>query len=368
MRVFNFSSGPAVLPEAVLTQAAEDMLDWQGTGTGVMEMSHRGSAFSRIIEMARADLADLLGLPSDYAILFLQGGATQQFSQLPMNRLKKRGLAQYVVTGAWSAKALEAAGKVAPLTGGRVEAVAGDEESDFSDLPFFTDEAFDPEADYVHLCTNETIHGVEMDEAHLPNTQDAPLVADMSSHILSRPMDIRRYAMVYAGAQKNIGPSGLTVLIVRKDWLEETPPDWLPDLLSYQVQARHDSMLNTPPTFAIYVAGLVFQWLKAQGGVAAMERVNIEKAALLYACIDQSGGFYRNGVASEARSRMNVPFLLADPALIPLFLEHARSAGLIELKGHKSVGGLRASLYNALPIEAVRVLVDFMTHFAKTRA
>ncbi len=362
-RVYNFSAGPAALPQEVLQQAAGEMLDWQGAGCGVMEMSHRGKAFTRIVEQAEADFRELLGVPAQYRVLFLQGGATQQFSQIPMNLLDG-GSADYLVNGSWSSKAWKEAERLAPFVGGRVR-LAGKVEGGAGRLVTAQEMQLDPAARYVHLCTNETIHGIEVqDAAQLPDTA-APLVADMSSHILSRVIDVSRFGMIYAGAQKNIGPSGLVIVAIREDLLGKA---WTgtPGVMDYRVMADNASMLNTPPTFAIYIAGLVFQWLKAQGGVAAIEAVNARKAALLYDYLDSSD-FYRNTVAADCRSRMNVPFLLQDEALNDDFLKGAEAAGLSQLKGHKSVGGMRASIYNAMPLAGVQALVDYMRDFAARR-
>ncbi|MCK9988358.1 MAG: phosphoserine aminotransferase [Azoarcus sp.] len=359
-RVFNFSAGPAALPEPVLRQAAEEMLDWHGAGCGVMEMSHRGREFMSIIEQAEADLRELMAIPQYYRVLFLQGGATQQFAQIPMNLLGG-GSADYLVTGTWSKKAFKEAQRLAGPLGGAVRLVGSTEAEGFTRALRADEFALDPQATYVHLCTNETIHGVEVGDDGLPPAV-APLVADMSSHILSRPTDVSRYGLIYAGAQKNIGPSGLIIVIVREDLLGRAHP-LTPTVMDYKVMADNGSMLNTPPTYGIYVAGLVFRWLKAQGGLAAMEKRNIEKATLLYNFIDASG-FYRNTVEVGSRSRMNIPFLLQDDALNEAFLAGANAAGLTQLKGHKSVGGMRASIYNAMPIEGVRALVDYMRDFA----
>lgn len=366
-RVWNFSAGPATLPQPVLEQVREEMLDWHGAGMGVMEMSHRGKEFTHIAEQAEADLRALLGVPAGYKVLFLQGGATLQFAQIPMNLLNGADggrSADYLVTGSWSKKAFKEAQRV--LTGSAgVRCAASTEATGFLGLPDPAALDLDPQAAYFHLCTNETIHGVEVPPDYVLPTH-APVVADMSSHILSRPVDVARYGLIYAGAQKNIGPSGVTLVVVRDDLLGRAPQN-IPSVMDFAVMAEHGSMLNTPPTFAIYVAGLVFQWLKAQGGLAAMERVNAAKAALLYACIDGSGGFYRNPVETAYRSRMNVPFTLADSALDALFLAETKAAGLVSLKGHKSFGGMRASIYNAMPLEGVRVLVDFMNDFVRRK-
>ena len=360
-RVYNFSAGPAALPEPVLQEAAAEMLDWHGAGCGVMEMSHRGKAFTSIIEQAEADFRELLAIPTNYRVLFLQGGATQQFAEIPMNLLAG-GSADYLVTGAWSNKAWVEAQRLAPALGGAVRLAGSTEADRFTRLLRSEEFELDPRARYLHLCTNETIHGVELgDSSQLPDTA-APLVADMSSHILSRPIDVARYGLIYAGAQKNIGPSGLVIVVVRDDLLGRASPV-TPMVMDYRVMADHGSMLNTPPTYAIYVAGLVFRWLLAQGGLAAIETANIAKARLLYDFID-ADGFYENRVEPASRSRMNVPFLLRDDALGEAFLAGANAAGLTQLKGHKSVGGMRASLYNAMPLAGVQSLVDYMRDFS----
>ena len=364
-RIWNFSAGPAVLPAEVLEQVKDEMLDWHGAGCGVMEMSHRGKEFTSIIEAAESDLRALLGIPATYKVLFLQGGATQQFAQLPMNLLPAGGSADYLVTGSWSKKALKeaqhvAAGIASVRNAGSTEAAGFTRNLDAGEI------SIDANAAYVHLCTNETIHGLELDCSRLPQA-GVPLVADMSSHILSRPVDVSKYAMIYAGAQKNVGPSGVTLVIVREDLLGKA---WktIPSIMDYAVMAENGSMLNTPPTFAIYVAGLVFQWLKRQGGLAEVEKINRHKAELLYACIDESEGFYRNPVRIADRSRMNVPFTLLRPELDAAFLAESKAAGLASLKGHKSVGGMRASIYNAMPTDGVRTLVEFMNDFRKRNA
>ena len=362
-RIWNFSAGPAVLPAEVLEQVKDEMLDWHGAGCGVMEMSHRGKEFTSIIETAEADLRELLGIPTNYRVLFLQGGATQQFAQLPMNLLPAGGSADYLVTGSWSKKALKeaqhvAAGVASVRNAGSTEAAGFTRNLDAGEI------SIDPNAAYVHLCTNETIHGLELDCSRLPQA-GVPLVADMSSHILSRPVDVSKYAMIYAGAQKNVGPSGVTLVIVREDLLGKA---WktIPSVMDYAVMAENGSMLNTPPTFAIYVAGLVFQWLKRQGGVPAIEAQNVAKAKLLYDFLDASD-FYENRIDPACRSRMNVPFFLKDEALNDAFLAESKAAGLVQLKGHKSVGGMRASIYNAMPLAGVQALVDFMRDFAARR-
>lgn len=356
-RIWNFSAGPAALPEEVLRQAQEELLDWHGAGCSVMEMSHRGKEFMSILDRAEADLRELMGIPANYKVLFLQGGATQQFAQIPMNLLAGRS-ADYIVTGSWSKKAVKEAQRI-----GQVRVAATTEASNFTRLPTAEEIKLDPFAAYLHVCTNETIHGVEIPAQRIADT-GVPLVADMSSHILSRPVPVEKFGLIYAGAQKNIGPSGLTLVIIRDDLLGMAPLT-IPSVMDYAVMAENGSMLNTPPTYGIYMAGLVFQWLKQQGGLAAIDAVNAEKARILYEAIDASGGFYVNPVDPDCRSRMNVPFVLADAGLDAAFLAESKAAGLASLKGHKSVGGMRASIYNAVPLAGVQALVDFMNDFAK---
>jgi phosphoserine aminotransferase len=353
-QIFNFSAGPAVLPEEVLQQAAAEMLDWHGSGQSVMEMSHRGKEYMSIHAQAEADLRELMGIPSNYKVLFLQGGATMQFAMIPINLLRGKGGADYVNTGEWSKKAI----KEAKLFG-KVNVAASAEDRHFTYVPARADWKLDPNAAYVHICSNETIGGVEFN--WVPDTGDVPLVADVSSTFLSRPVDVSKYGLIYGGAQKNIGPAGLTIVIVRDDLIGHAPAG-TPTMLDYKAQADNDSMLNTPPTYAVYVAGLVFQWLKRQGGVAAIERKNVAKAKILYDYLD-STGFYRNPVEKADRSRMNVPFTLKDDKLDDAFLKGAQQRGMLQLKGHRSVGGMRASIYNAMPIEGVRALVAYMKEF-----
>ncbi|MFP5461363.1 MAG: 3-phosphoserine/phosphohydroxythreonine transaminase [Gammaproteobacteria bacterium] len=357
-QIFNFSAGPAVLPEEVLQQAAAEMLDWKGSGQSVMEMSHRGKEYMGIHAQAEADLRELMGIPSNYKVLFLQGGATLQFAAIPMNLLRGKASADYVHTGEWSKKAI----KEAKLFG-EVNIAASAEDRNFTYVPARAGWKLDPQAAYVHVCMNETIGGVEFNWE--PETGDVPLVADVSSTFLSRPVDVSRYGLIYGGAQKNIGPAGLTIVIVREDLIGHAPPG-TPTILDYKQQADNDSMLNTPPTYSIYIAGLVFQWLKRQGGIAAIEKRNVEKSALLYDYLDATD-FYANPVDKADRSRMNVPFTLKDAALDDDFLAGAKARKLLQLKGHRSVGGMRASIYNAMPIEGVRALVDYMREFEKQR-
>ena len=355
-RVYNFSAGPAVLPEPVLEQAAAEMLDWHGSGMSVMEMSHRGKEFIAIHAQAEADLRELMAIPANYKVLFLQGGAAAQFAVVPMNLLRGKPGADYVNTGQWSKKAIGEAKKYC-----RVNIAASSEDANFSYVPAQERWKLDAHAAYVHITSNETIGGVEFH--WIPETGDIPLVSDMSSHILSRPMDVTRYGLIYAGAQKNIGPAGLTIVIVRDDLLGHAMPT-TPAVFDYKIQAEADSMHNTPPTFAVYVAGLVFQWLKKLGGLKKMEEVNSEKARLVYDYLDQTE-FYHSPVARADRSRMNIPFTLRSATLDGEFLKQAERNGLTQLKGHRSVGGMRASLYNAMPIEGVRTLVEFMRHFER---
>jgi phosphoserine aminotransferase len=353
-RVFNFSAGPAVLPEEVLSQAAEEMLDWRGCGMSVMEMSHRGKEFIAIAEEAEADLRELMAIPGDYRVLFLQGGASLQFAMVPLNLLGAKKSADYVNTGEWSKKAIkEARFFCAP------QVIASSEEKKFTCAPAQSEWRLNGDAAYVHYTANETIGGVEFHWT--PETGDVPLVCDMSSNILSRPVDVARYGLIYAGAQKNIGPAGLTIVIVRDDLIGKGAPQPA-SMLDYKSHADNASMLNTPPTYAIYIAGLVFKWLKGEGGLAAIEGRNIAKARLLYDFIDESG-FYGNPVARGDRSRMNVPFTLKDAALDEAFIKGAKAAGMVQLKGHRSVGGMRASIYNAMPVEGVKALVQYMKEF-----
>ncbi len=353
-RIFNFSAGPAVLPEAVLKQAQEEMLDWHGSGMSVMEMSHRGPEYMAIQAEAEKDLRELLAIPANYKVLFLQGGATMQFAAIPMNLLRGKSAADYVNTGEWAKKAIKEAKQYC-----KVNIAASGEDKNFSYIPPQSAWRLSTDAAYVHICTNETIGGVEFN--WIPDAGDVPLVADMSSHILSRPVDVSRYGLIYAGAQKNIGPAGLAIVIVRDDLLGQTLPG-TPMMLDYKIQADNESMLNTPPTYSVYIAGLTFQWLKRGGGLAAMEKQNIAKAKLIYDLIDASD-FYRSPVAKFDRSRMNIPFTLHDDKLDDAFLKEAKQHGLIQLKGHRSVGGMRASIYNAMPLAGVTTLVKFMRDF-----
>ena len=352
-RVFNFSAGPANLPRAVLERAREELLDWQGQGMSVMEVSHRGKAFVEVAARAEEDLRALLGIGSDYKVLFLQGGATLQFSGIPLNLSTASDTLDYVVTGSWSKKAAKEAARYAT-----VNVAADAAEQNYSVVPDVDDWRLTPDAAYVHICINETIGGVEFPEVPQVNR---PLIADMSSTLLSRPIPIDRFGLIYAGAQKNIGPAGLAIVIVHEELLGRARPE-TPSVMDFKTMAESDSMLNTPPTFAWYMAGLVFAWLREQGGLEAMEQHNRGKAAALYGAIDASD-FYSNPVPPPYRSWMNVPFVLARPELDGQFLTQAAEAGLTNLKGHRSVGGMRASIYNAMPREGVDALVEFMEQF-----
>ncbi len=354
-RVFNFSAGPAALPAEVLEQLRSEMLDWHGQGMSVMEMSHRGKAFISIAQQAEADLRELLAVPANYKVLFLQGGATAQFAAVPFNLTTPDSVADYVNTGAWSKKAIGEAKRYFKVN------VAADAGGNYSTVPARADWKLTPGAAYVHYTPNETIGGVEFHT--VPDVGDVPLVADMSSTILSRPIDVSRFGVIYAGAQKNIGPAGLVVVIVREDLLGRARPD-TPTVFDWKAMAADGSMLNTPATYSWYVAGAVFQWIKRQGGLAAMERLNRAKAEKLYAAIDGSG-FYKNPVAKECRSWMNVPFVVPNADLDKPFLEGAKAAGLVALEGHRSVGGMRASIYNAMPMAGVEALVGYMAEFQK---
>jgi phosphoserine aminotransferase len=356
MRIFNFSAGPAVLPQTVLQQARDEMLDWQGSGMSVMEMSHRGKEFISIAETAEADLRELLAIPSSYKVLFLQGGATSQFAMVPMNLLGGKTKADYINTGEWAKKAIGEAKKFCD-----VNVAASSEDKKFTYAPKQASWRLSSDAAYVHYTGNETIGGVEFQ--WVPQTGDVPLVCDLSSSLMSRPVDVSQFGLVYAGAQKNIGPAGLTIVIVREDLIGHAPAS-TPSMFDYKVHSDNGSMYNTPPTYAIYMAGLVFQWLKRNGGLPQMEKINIAKAKAIYDVLDGSG-FYRSPVAKDDRSRMNIPFTLRDESLDDPFLKAAKQRGLIQLKGHRSVGGMRASIYNAMPIEGVHTLVEFMREFER---
>jgi phosphoserine aminotransferase len=355
MRVFNFAAGPAVLPEEVLVQARDELLDWNQGGMSVMEISHRSKAFVGIAAEAEADLRELLGVPKNYKVLFLQGGATGQFSFIPMNLARADSVADYINTGQWSKKAISEAKRYCKVN------VIADVGGAYNDVPAAGALKVSPGAAYLHYTPNETIGGVEF--PYVPASGTVPLVADMSSTILSGPIDVSKFGLIYAGAQKNIGPSGLVLVIVRDDLIGKAQPG-TPSVFDYKAMADDNSMLNTPPTFAWYMAGLVFKWLKRQGGLVAMAERNNKKAQLLYSAIDSSG-FYKNPVAVHARSRMNVPFTLPKPELDKVFLDEAGKVGLKNLEGHRSVGGMRASIYNAMPVAGVEALVAFMREFQR---
>lgn len=354
-RVFNFSAGPAALPLEVLEEAQAGLTDWQGSGMSVMEISHRSKPFIAVAEQAEADLRELMGISDDYAVLFLQGGATQQFALIPMNLSDEGQTVDQLVTGSWSKKALKEAKALR-----NVNVVADGAESNYTDVPAAETWKLTPDAAYLHYCANETIGGVEFHDT--PDAGNVPLVADMSSTILSRPINVNDFGLIYAGAQKNIGPAGLTIVIVRKDLIDRGRP--ASDILNYAAHAEGGSMMNTPPTFAWYMAGLVFAWIKRQGGLKEIGAMNKAKSTKLYNAIDDSD-FYTNPVAIEYRSWMNIPFTLAKPELDGEFLAQAEQAGLMNLKGHRSVGGMRASIYNAVPMEAIDALIAFMQEFER---
>jgi len=354
-RAFNFSAGPATLPETVLTRVREELLDWQGERASVMEVSHRGQAFIDCAAAAERDLRELMAVPDDYHVLFLQGGATTLAALLPLNLAGPDAGADYLLTGHWGEKALENA---KPSL--RTRVAASSKEGGYRGIPKAASWQLDPKAAYVHYTPNETIHGVEFHD--VPQVGDVPLVADFSSSLLSRPVDVSRFGVIYGGAQKNLGPAGITIAIVRKDLLGRHGRE-LPPIFDLANQASNDSMFNTPPTFSWYVVGLVLQWLKEMGGAEAIGIRNARKAEMLYAAIDGSGGYFSNPVDADARSRMNVPFVLHDASLDKIFLKEAEEAGLLGLKGHRALGGMRASIYNAMPLGGVQALVDFMTDF-----
>ncbi|MCG9679836.1 3-phosphoserine/phosphohydroxythreonine transaminase [Vibrio sp. Isolate24] len=357
--VYNFSAGPAGLPRAVMEKAQAEFVEWNGLGTSVMEISHRSKEFIKVAEEAEQDLRDLLNVPDNYKVLFCQGGARAQFSAVPLNLLGSAKKATYINAGYWAESAIKEAEKYCEVDVFNAKTTKDGKLTVTDPIEW----QIDPQSAYVHFCPNETIDGIEISD--LPKT-DKPIVADMSSNILSREIDVSQYGVIYAGAQKNIGPAGICIAIVRDDLLD-LAHDLLPSFISYKILAEKDSMFNTPPTFAWYLSGLVFKWLKEQGGVAAMEQVNREKAAILYNYIDSSD-FYKNDVHAQNRSRMNVPFQLAKPELDSVFLEQAAEKGLVSLKGHRAVGGMRASIYNAMPVEGVKALVEFMKEFEAENA
>jgi len=355
-RVYNFSAGPSAFPESVLQQARQEMLEWRDSGMSVMEMSHRGKHFSVIAEELESDLRTLLAVPENYKVLFLQGGASAQFSLIPQNILNGKSKACYLKTGAWSEKAIKDAGAYCDVV-----VSASSEDTKFTTIPEASSWTIDSEAAYLHYTSNETIHGVEFQSC--PDSKGLPLVSDMSSNILSRKIDVSQYGLIYAGTQKNMGPAGVTVVIVRDDLIGHAPKT-VPPVFNYAEQAKNQSMLNTPATYSWYLTGLVLKWLKEQGGVEGIEQRNIAKAAKLYQAIDQSA-LYSNPVEIASRSRMNVPFILSDESLDKPFLAAAEANGLFELKGHRSVGGMRASIYNAMPEAGVQALIDFMAEFER---
>lgn len=355
-RIFNFSAGPAALPLAVLEQARDELVNWHGCGISVMEMSHRGKEYMGIHAEAEADLRELMGIPANYKVLFMQGGAAAEFAIVPMNLYGDKTSADYINTGEWSKKAIKEAKKY-----GNVNVAASSEDKSFTYAPAQSTWKLDPNAAYVHYTANETIGGVEF--FWTPETGNVPLVCDMSSNVLSRPIDVSKFGLIYFGAQKNVGPAGLTIVIVREDLLGKAQK-CTPTVFDFKTQAENDSMYNTPPTYAIYMAGLVFKWLKAKGGLVEMEKINRAKANLLYDVLDSSS-FFQSPVARENRSLMNIPFTLKDASLDEEFLKAAKARGLVQLKGHRSVGGMRASIYNAMPIEGVQALVELMKDFEK---
>ena len=355
-RVYNFSAGPAVLPEEVLKEAADEMLDYRGTGMSVMEMSHRSKAFETIIKEAEADLRELMNIPDNYKVLFLQGGASQQFAMIPMNLMKNK-VADYIVTGQWAKKAWQEASKY-----GKANKIASSEDETFSYIPDCSDLPISEDADYVYICENNTIYGTKFKT--LPNTKGKTLVADVSSCFLSEPVDVSKYGIIYGGVQKNIGPAGVVIVIIREDLITEDVLPGTPTMLRYKTYADNDSLYNTPPTYTIYMCGKVFKWLKKMGGLSAMKERNEKKAKILYDFLDESK-LFKGTVEKKDRSLMNVPFVTGDADLDALFVKEAKEAGFVNLKGHRTVGGMRASIYNAMPIEGVEKLVAFMREFEK---
>ncbi len=358
-RVYNFSAGPAVLPESVLREAAEEMLDYKGTGMSVMEMSHRSKAFDDIIKTAEADLRDLMNIPDNYKVLFLQGGASQQFAAIPMNLMKNK-VADYIITGQWAKKAYQEASKY-----GKVNAIASSEDKTFSYIPDCSDLPISEDADYVYICENNTIYGTKYKT--LPNTKGKTLVADVSSCFLSEPIDVTKYGVIYGGVQKNVGPAGVVIAIIREDLITDDVLEGTPTMLKYKTQADNDSLYNTPPCYGIYICGKVFKWLKSKGGLAAMKEKNEAKAKILYDFLDESK-LFKGTVRKEDRSLMNVPFVTGNDELDAKFIKEAKAAGFENLKGHRSVGGMRASIYNAMPQEGVEKLVEFMKKFEAENA
>lgn len=358
-RVYNFSAGPAVLPEEVLKEAAEEMLDYKGTGMSVMEMSHRSKAYDNIIKEAEQDLRDLMNIPDNYKVLFLQGGASQQFAMIPMNLMKNK-VADYIVTGQWAKKAYQEA-----QIYGKAVKIASSEDKTFSYIPDCSDLPIDDDADYVYICQNNTIYGTKYNT--LPNTKGKTLVADVSSCFLSEPIDVTKYGVIYGGVQKNVGPAGVVIVIIREDLITEDTLPGTPTMLKYKIHADNDSLYNTPPCYGIYICGKVFKWLKKQGGLEKMKEINEKKAKILYDYLDESK-LFKGTVRKEDRSLMNVPFVTGNEELDAKFVKEATAAGFVNLKGHRTVGGMRASIYNAMPIEGVEKLVEFMKKFEKENA
>ena len=358
-RVYNFSAGPAVLPEPVLKEVADEMMDYQGTGMSVMEMSHRSPEFQKIIDDAEQDLRDLMKIPDNYKVLFLQGGASQQFAMIPMNLMKNR-VADYIVTGQWAKKAYQEAQKY-----GKVNKIASSEDKTFSYIPDCSDLPISPDADYVYICENNTIYGTKYHE--LPNTKGHTLVADVSSCFLSEPVDVSKYGVIYGGVQKNVGPAGVVIAIIREDLIPEEVDSTVPTMLQWKTQADAGSLYNTPPCYGIYICGKVFKWIKKMGGLDAMKKRNEEKAKILYDFLDQSK-LFKGTVEKKDRSLMNVPFVTGNEELDAKFVKEATAAGFVNLKGHRTVGGMRASIYNAMPIEGVEKLVEFMKKFEAENA
>ena len=358
-RIYNFSAGPAVLPEEVLMEASQEMMDYQGTGMSVMEMSHRSKPFQKIIDEAEQDLRDLMNIPNNYKVLFLQGGASQQFAMIPMN-LMKNGVADYIITGQWAKKAYEEAKKY-----GQANAIASSADKTFSYIPDCSDLPISHNADYVYICENNTIYGTKFKQ--LPNTKGKVLVSDVSSCFLSEPVDVTKYGIIYGGVQKNIGPAGVVIVIIREDLIPETVEDYVPTMLRYDTHAKNGSMYNTPPAYGIYICGKVFKWLKKMGGLEVMKERNEAKAKVLYDFLDSSK-LFKGTVRKEDRSLMNVPFVTGDADMDTKFIKEATDAGFVNLKGHRSVGGMRASIYNAMPIEGVEKLVAFMADFEKANS
>lgn len=353
-RVYNFSAGPAVLPEEVLKTAADEMLDYQNTGMSVMEMSHRSKTYDNIIKTAEKDLRKLMDIPQNYKVLFLQGGAHLQFSMVPINLLKN-GVADYIVTGQWAKKAYKEAQKY-----GKINKIASSEDKNFSYIPDCSNLDISPEADYVYICENNTIYGTKF--WTLPNTKGKVLVSDMSSCFLSEPVNVKNYGLIYAGVQKNVGPAGVQIVIIREDLIREDLPSWCPTMLSYKTHSDNDSLYNTPPAYGIYICGLVFKWLKKMGGLSKMKEINLQKAQILYDFLDNSK-LFKGTVEKTSRSLMNIPFITGDDETDKKFIQEASENGFVQLKGHRTVGGMRASIYNAMPIEGVKKLVEFMKEF-----